>query len=112
MEAVSVYYGRFPSNGPRVFVSQNEDNDESIHGTKWGDVQGVKGPTRMRRDFPVDSGSSLTLQEKHHLKFSVLSDSGNGGWRGHPVVRRGGLYETVGTRDGTQMDRRNLLASQ
>jgi hypothetical protein len=39
-EAVAVYYGRSPVQRARVIVSQNEDKDESIHGTTWGDVQG------------------------------------------------------------------------
>ena len=46
-EAVAVCYGRFPVQRARI-VSQNEDKDESIHGTTWGDVQGVQGLTRMR----------------------------------------------------------------
>jgi hypothetical protein len=36
--------------GGPVIVSQNEDNDESIQGTTWGDVQGVQGLTRICRN--------------------------------------------------------------
>jgi len=37
-EAVAVYYGRFPVQRARVIVSQDEDKDESNHGTTWGDI--------------------------------------------------------------------------
>jgi len=47
-EAVAVYYVRFPVQQARVIVSQNEDKDESIHGTTWGDFQAVQSLTRMR----------------------------------------------------------------
>ena len=46
--AVTTYYGRFPVPRARVSVVQNGENDRSIHGTTWGDVDGFQGLSRMR----------------------------------------------------------------
>jgi hypothetical protein len=101
-EAVTIYYGRFPVQRTRVIVSQNEDKDESIHSTTWGDVQGVQGFTRMRLGSAVTTLRPTT--ETTGMNCQTCSISRLEGWRDHPVVRRGGLYEMVGARDGTQMD--------
>ena len=47
-EAVTTYYGKFPVRRARVSVIQNNDDDQSIHGTTWGDVDGFQGVSRMR----------------------------------------------------------------
>ena len=47
-EAVTTYYGKFPVRRARVSVIQNDDDDQSIHGTTWGDVDGFQGVSRMR----------------------------------------------------------------
>ena len=77
-EAVAVYYGRFPVQRARVIVSQNEDKDESIHGTTWGDVQGVQGLTRMRLGSAVtkaDLEEDWTMtHELVHMALSSLPD--------------------------------------
>jgi hypothetical protein len=77
-EAVAVYYGRFPVQRVRVIVSQNEDKDESIHGTTWGDVQGVQGLTRMRLGSAVtkaDLEEDWTMtHELVHMALSSLPD--------------------------------------
>ena len=77
-EAVAVYYGRFPVRRARVIVSQSEDKDESIHGTTWGDVQGVQGLTRMRLGSDVtkaDLEEDWTMtHELVHMALSSLPD--------------------------------------
>jgi hypothetical protein len=77
-EAVAVYYGRFPVERARVIVSQNEDKDESIHGTTWGHVQGVQGLTRMRLGSAVtkaDLEEDWTMtHELVHMALSSLPD--------------------------------------
>ncbi len=77
-EAVAVYYGRFPVQRARVIVSQDEDKDESIHGTTWGDIQGVQGLTRMRLGSAVtkaDLEEDWTMtHELVHMALSSLPD--------------------------------------
>jgi hypothetical protein len=77
-EAVAVYYGRFPVQRARVIVSQDEDKDASIHGTTWGDIQGVQGLTRMRHGSAVtkaDLEEDWTMtHELVHMALSSLPD--------------------------------------
>src|ERR1700678_2869487 len=77
-EAVAVYYGRFPVERARVIVSQNEGKDESIHGTTWGNVQGVQSLTRMRLSSDVtkaDLEEDWTMtHELVHMALSSLPD--------------------------------------
>jgi len=47
-QAVANYYGRFPVSRVRVIVTQSSDGGQSIHGTTWGDIEGVQGLTRVR----------------------------------------------------------------
>jgi len=47
-QSVAVYYGQFPVSHARVIVTQSSDGNTSIHGTTWGNIQGVQGLTRMR----------------------------------------------------------------
>ena len=46
--AVTTYYGRFPVQRVRVRVVTDSGQDDSIHGTTWGNVGGFQGVTRMR----------------------------------------------------------------
>lgn len=77
-EAVTVYYGQFPVRHARVSVTQNRDNDRSIHGTTWGDVDGFQGVSRMRLGRTVsraDLDSDWTMtHELTHLALSSLPD--------------------------------------
>jgi hypothetical protein len=47
-QAVANYYGRFPISHARVIVTQSSDGGQAIHGTTWGNIEGVQGLTRMR----------------------------------------------------------------
>ena len=80
-EAAAVYCGRFPVERARVIVSQNEDKDESIHGTTWGDVHGVQDLTRMSLGFAVtklDLEEDWTMtHELVHMALSSHSDDSN-----------------------------------
>jgi hypothetical protein len=77
-EAVAVYYGRFPVQRARVIVGQSEEKDESIHGTTWGDVQGVQGLTRMRLGSAVTEAKLeedwTMTHELVHMALSSLPD--------------------------------------
>jgi hypothetical protein len=77
-EAATVYYGQFPVRHARVSVTQNRDNDRSIHGTTWGGVDGFQGVSRMRLGRAVsraDLDSDWTMtHELIHLALSSLPD--------------------------------------
>lgn len=78
-EAVTVYYGRFPVRSARVTVTQTRENDRSVHGTTWGDVDGFQGLSRMRLGRNVsraDLNVDWTMtHEFTHLALSSLPDS-------------------------------------
>ena len=46
--AVTIYYGRFPVQRVRVRVGPDSGQEDSIHGTTWGNVGEFEGVTRMR----------------------------------------------------------------
>jgi len=77
-QAATVYYGQFPVRHARVTVTQNRDNDRSIHGTTWGDVDGFQGVSRMRVGSAVsraDLDADWTMtHELTHLALSSLPD--------------------------------------
>jgi hypothetical protein len=77
-EAVAIYYGRFPVERARVIVTQTTEDDHSIHGTTWGDVQGVQAFTRMRLGSDVtksDLDADWTMtHELVHMALSSLPD--------------------------------------
>ena len=77
-QAVTTYYGRFPVRHARVSVIQSDDDDQSIHGTTWGDVDGFQGVSRMRLGRAVsraDLEADWTMShELVHLAMSSLSD--------------------------------------
>jgi hypothetical protein len=77
-EAVNTYYGRFPVRHARVSVLQSNENNRSIHGTTWGDVDGFQGFSRMRLGRAVsradlESDWAMT-HELVHLAIPSLSD--------------------------------------
>jgi hypothetical protein len=77
-EAVTVYYGQFPVRHARVSVTQNRDEDRSIHGTTLGDVDGFQGVSRMRLGRAVsranlDADWTMT-HELTHLALSSPPD--------------------------------------
>jgi hypothetical protein len=77
-EAVTTYYGRFPIRRARVSVVQNDENDRSIHGTTWGDVDGFQGVSRMRLGRAVSRADLETdwtmTHELVHTAMSSLAD--------------------------------------
>jgi hypothetical protein len=77
-EAVMTYYGRFPVRHARVSVVQNNDNDRSIHGTTWGDVDGFQGVSRMSLGRDVSRGDLETdwtmTHELVHMAIASLAD--------------------------------------
>ena len=77
-EAVTVYYGRFPIRHCRVSVTQSSEDDSSIHGTTWGDVDGFQGVSRMRLGGSVsraDLDTDWTMTHEFvHLALSSLPD--------------------------------------
>jgi hypothetical protein len=77
-QAVNTYYGRFPVRYARVSVLQSNENNSSIHGTTWGDVDGFQGVSRMRLGRAVsraDLESDWTMtHELVHLAISSLPD--------------------------------------
>jgi hypothetical protein len=77
-EAVTTYYGKFPVRRARVNVIQNNDDDQSIHGTTWGDVDGFQGVSRMRLGRAVsrtDLETDWTMtHELVHMAISSLAD--------------------------------------
>jgi hypothetical protein len=76
--AATTYYGRFPVRRARVSVIQNNDDDQSIHGTTWGDVDGFQGVSRMRLGRAVsraDLEADWTMtHELVHMALSSLAD--------------------------------------
>jgi hypothetical protein len=76
--AVTAYYGTFPVQRARVIVTQSQDDDQSIHGTTWGDVGGVQGLSRMRLGAGVtkaDLDEDWTItHELVHMALSSLPD--------------------------------------
>jgi hypothetical protein len=76
--AVSMYYGTFPVAHARVNVIESRNNGQEIHGTTWGDVDGVQGLSRMRLDGGVtkrelDEDWTMT-HEFVHLALASLPD--------------------------------------
>ena len=68
----------------RVIVCQNEDEDESIHGTTWGDVQGVQGLTRMRLGSAVtkaDLEEDWTMTHELSIWLCLRSLTNRIGWK-------------------------------
>ena len=77
-QAVASYYGRFPVSHARVIVTQSPDGGQSIHGTTWGDIEGVQGLTRIRIGKNVTK-SDLTndwtmTHELVHMALTSLPD--------------------------------------
>jgi hypothetical protein len=71
---VTAYYGTSPLQRVRVIVTQNQDDDQSIHGTTWGDRGGVQGLSRMRLGAGVtkaDLDEEWTMT--HELAHMALS---------------------------------------
>jgi hypothetical protein len=77
-QAVTSYYGRFPVSHARVIVTQSPDGGQSIHGTTWGDIEGVRGLTRIRIGKNVtksDLASDWTMtHELVHMALTSLPD--------------------------------------
>ena len=76
--AVTIYYGTFPVERARVKVIQSRSDGQEIHGTTWGDVDGVEGLSRMRLDGGVtrselDADWTMT-HEFVHLALASLPD--------------------------------------
>jgi hypothetical protein len=61
-----------------VIVTQGQDDDQSIHGTSWGDVGGVQGLSRMRLGAGItkaDLDEDWTMtHELVHMALSSLPD--------------------------------------
>jgi hypothetical protein len=76
--AVTVYYGTFPVKRARVTVVQNEHDGQDIHGTTWGDVDGVQGLSRMQLDGGVTKreldGDWTMTHELVHMALASLPD--------------------------------------
>jgi len=77
-QAVASYYGRFPVSHARVIVTQSLDGGQSIHGTTWGNIEGVQGLTRIRIGKNV-AKSDLTndwtmTHELVHMALTSLPD--------------------------------------
>jgi hypothetical protein len=77
--AVTIYYGRFPVQKVRVRVVPDSGQDDSIHGTTWGDVGGFQGVTRMRLGRHVteqDLADDWTMTHEFvHMALSSLPDN-------------------------------------
>jgi hypothetical protein len=77
-DAVTVYYGVFPVRHARVVVIQNQGNGRGIHGTTWGDTDGVQGLSKMRLGGGVakaDLDSDWTMTHEFvHMALSSLPD--------------------------------------
>lgn len=77
-EAVTTYYGDFPVRRARVSVIQTRDDDRSIHGTTWGNIDGYQGVSRMRIGRIVSStdleADWTMTHELVHMAFSSLAD--------------------------------------
>jgi hypothetical protein len=77
-QAVANYYGGFPVSHARVIVTQSSDGGQSIHGTTWGDIEGVQGLTRMRLGKNVTKSDLTTdwtmTHELVHMALTSLPD--------------------------------------
>lgn len=77
--AVTVFYGRFPVQRARLLIVPVSSEENSIHGTTWGDVEGFLGFTRMRLGPHVtekDLSEDWTMTHEFvDLAFSSLPDS-------------------------------------
>jgi hypothetical protein len=77
-QAVANYYGRFPDSRARVIVTQSSDGGQSIHGTTWGNIEGVQGLTRMRLGKNVTKSDLTTdwtmTHELVHMALTSLPD--------------------------------------
>jgi hypothetical protein len=77
--AVTIYYGRFPVQRVRVRVVLDSSQEDSIHGTTWGNVGGFQGVTRMRLGRHVterDLADDWTMTHEFvHMAFSSLPDN-------------------------------------
>jgi len=77
-QAVTSYYGRFPVSHARVIVTQSSDGGQSIHGTTWGDIEGVQGLTRMRLGKSATKSDLTTdwtmTHELVHMALTSLPD--------------------------------------
>jgi len=77
--AVTIYYGRFPVQRVRVRVVTDSGEDDSIHGTTWGNVAGFQGVTRMRLGRHVterDLADDWTMTHEFvHMAFASLPDN-------------------------------------
>jgi hypothetical protein len=77
--AVTIYYGRFPVQRMRVRVVPNSANDDSIHGTTWGNVDGFQAVTHMRFGRHVtgrDLADDWTMTHEFvHMALSSLPDN-------------------------------------
>lgn len=76
--AVTLYYCSFPVEHARVTVIQNQGVGREIHGTTWGDVDGVQGLSKMRLGGGVtrselDEDWTMT-HEFVHMALSSLPD--------------------------------------
>jgi hypothetical protein len=77
-EAVTVYYGAFPVQHARIIVIQTGEDNDSIHGTTWGNIAGVQALSRMRLGREVtraylDADWTMT-HELVHMALSSLPD--------------------------------------
>ena len=77
--AVTIYYGRFPVQRVRVRVAPDSGQDDSIHGTTWGNVGGFQAVTHMRLGRDVterDLAEDWTMTHEFvHMAISSLPDN-------------------------------------
>jgi hypothetical protein len=77
--AVSIYYGRFPVQNIRVRVVPDSAQDDSIHGTTWGNVGGYQAAIHMRLGRHVteqDLADDWTMTHEFvHTALSSLPDN-------------------------------------
>ena len=77
--AVTIYYGRFPVQRVRVRVVLDSSQDDSLHGTTWGNVGGFQGVTRMRLGRHLterDLADDWTMTHEFvHMALSSLPDN-------------------------------------
>jgi hypothetical protein len=76
--AVTTFYGKFPVERARVSIVQDNEDDQSIHGTTWGDVDGFQGVSRMRLGRAVSRADLETdwamTHELVHMAIASLAD--------------------------------------
>jgi len=77
-DAVTAFYGVFPVERARVRVVESLGDGREIHGTTWGDIDGVQGFSRMRLGAGVtkdDLNSDWTMTHEFvHMALSSLPD--------------------------------------